>query len=65
MDRVVGAIRKGHASGRSWSLAEEFCELRAKGVDSREAATLSFHIYAPDDVGDPGNPEAWSVSVRD
>ncbi|MCX4969669.1 hypothetical protein OHA98_33930 [Streptomyces sp. NBC_00654] len=57
MDRVVEAIKKGYASGRRWSLAEELCEMRAKGVDSREATTLSFLIYAPDDVGDPGNPE--------
>ncbi len=57
MGDVVEEIQKGYASGRSWSPREELCEMAAKGSRSGEETTLAFHIYAPQDVNYPGNPE--------
>ncbi|NEC22535.1 hypothetical protein [Streptomyces parvus] len=57
MDKLVKQIEKGYASGRSWSPREELCEMAAKGSSSDEESTLAFHIYAPQDVNYPGNPE--------
>ncbi|MFD4018639.1 hypothetical protein [Streptomyces sindenensis] len=57
MGDVIEEIQKGYASGRSWSPREELCEMAAKGSRSGEETTLAFHIYAPQDVNYPGNPE--------
>ncbi len=57
MGELVEEIEKGYASGRSWSPREELCEMAAKGSRSGEETTLAFHIYAPQDVNYPGNPE--------
>ncbi|MFD9422799.1 MULTISPECIES: hypothetical protein [unclassified Streptomyces] len=53
MDRVVEALRDGHASGRSWSSRKELCEMSPEGVNPRNVARISFWNYAPRDVGDP------------
>ncbi|MFI1187744.1 hypothetical protein [Streptomyces californicus] len=57
MGQVIEKIKKGYVSGRSWSPREELCEMAAKGSSSAEETTLAFHIYAPQDVNYPGNPE--------
>ncbi|MFH9267965.1 hypothetical protein ACH4KN_27510 [Streptomyces sp. NPDC017546] len=57
MEQLVEEIEKGYASGRSWSPREELCEMAAKGGRSGAETTLAFHIYAPQDVNYPGNPE--------
>ncbi|MBT2461699.1 hypothetical protein J7E92_08575 [Streptomyces sp. ISL-63] len=57
MARVIEKIKEGYASDRTWSTSEELCQISGKGVGSRERPSLSFSIYAPQDVGDPRNPE--------
>lgn len=57
VEQLIEKIKKGYASDRSWSPREELCEMAAKGGRSTEDTTLSFHIYAPQDVNYPGNPE--------
>ncbi|MFJ1589717.1 hypothetical protein ACIOD0_05590 [Kitasatospora albolonga] len=57
MGKVIEEIKKGHASGRSWSTGQKLCNMSVKGIPSDERASVSFNIYAPRDVGDPRNPE--------
>ncbi|MFD4174567.1 hypothetical protein [Streptomyces anulatus] len=57
MEQLIEEIEKGYSSGRSWSPREELCEMAAKGGRSGAETTLAFHIYAPQDVNYPGNPE--------
>ncbi|WP_143673757.1 hypothetical protein [Streptomyces sp. or20] len=57
MEQLIEEIEKGYASGRSWSPRKELCEMAAKGGRSGAETTLAFHIYAPQDVNYPGNPE--------
>lgn len=57
MARVIEKIKEGYASDRTWSTSEKLCQISAKGVSSRERTSLSFSIYAPQDVGDPRNPD--------
>jgi len=53
MDRVIEAIKDGYALGRNWAPGAELCSLLAKGAVTRDATTISFHIYDPRDVSDP------------
>ncbi|MFF8439321.1 hypothetical protein ACF07U_00380 [Streptomyces californicus] len=55
MDRLIEAIEKGYASGRSWAPGGELCEMAAKGSRSRNETVLRFHMYAPHDVNYPGS----------
>ncbi|MFE3386498.1 hypothetical protein [Streptomyces anulatus] len=57
MEQLIEEIEKGYTSGRSWSPRKELCEMAAKGGRSGAETTLAFHIYAPQDVNYPGNPE--------
>ncbi|MFD0038116.1 hypothetical protein ACFVIZ_10780 [Streptomyces anulatus] len=57
MEQLIEEIEKGYTSGRSWSPRKELCEMAGKGGRSGAETTLSFHIYAPQDVNYPGNPE--------
>ncbi|MFJ9139497.1 MULTISPECIES: hypothetical protein [Streptomyces] len=57
MNRLIEKIEKGYASGRSWSPREDLCEMATKWSRNGEETVLAFHIYAPQDVNYPGNPE--------
>ncbi|MEV5682364.1 MULTISPECIES: hypothetical protein [unclassified Streptomyces] len=52
MDRVVEALKKGYASGRSWATGYDLCVLGAEGAGRRDDVKINFSIYAPQDVGD-------------
>ncbi|MFD3971982.1 hypothetical protein [Streptomyces cyaneofuscatus] len=54
---MIEKIKEGYASDRTWSTSEKLCQIPVKGISSRERTALSFSIYAPQDVGDPRNPE--------
>ncbi|GGT15113.1 hypothetical protein GCM10010271_17300 [Streptomyces kurssanovii] len=50
-DRVAASLKKGYASGRSWTYPEEFCELNPEGTGGiGHNADIDFSIYAPSDI---------------
>lgn len=56
MKNVVGALKKGYASGRSWATGADLCELDPKGGALGDGAGIKFFMYAPQDVEDPDMP---------
>ncbi|MEI7034962.1 hypothetical protein [Streptomyces pratensis] len=57
VERVIQKIKEGYASDRSWLTSQKLCEITVEGESPRDATVISFSIYAPQDVGDPGDPE--------
>ncbi|RPK77262.1 hypothetical protein EES45_21550 [Streptomyces sp. ADI97-07] len=53
LDNVVEALKRGHASGRSWATGAELCPLSPKGAAAGDSGGIKFSMYAPRDVEDP------------
>ncbi|MGW9054221.1 hypothetical protein ACWGOT_29355 [[Kitasatospora] papulosa] len=53
LKEVVEALTRGYESGRSSATGADLCELSPKGGGAGDGASVTFSMYAPQDVKDP------------
>ncbi|WP_299538314.1 hypothetical protein [uncultured Streptomyces sp.] len=66
-DKVVEALTRGYESGHRSAAGGDLCEFSRKGGRPRDAADITFSMYAPQDLEDPSTApgtQAYTMGKR-